>query len=384
MHSPSPLRLYRKVQWLLLMFAFTSPLIAQPEFQINGYAKNLAIRSKSILDEKNYLLNISRFRTKGILDFGEKVHSEIWLDNELMTGNYLSTLDFALSKSIERPTFTDLDWTIVDGKNYQLKQSLFRAFATIYAGSTEIKIGRQRIAWGTGFVWNPTDLLNPFNPAAIELEEKNGVDAVYGVLPFGSLSRFEAAYAPGRDALKASTAARVTTNWHDYDLALMVGDFQDSFVVGGDFAGYIGGAGFRGEFAYTRQGGATNFLRAVVNADYNFPGDWYAFIEFYFNGQGESHKKKYNLADLFSGNIFNLARRYLALSTTKSITPLLTFSAYNISNLNDHSALFGPALTYSLAENLELSMSGYYFVGASDTEYGQLESSLFGSLQFYF
>lgn len=362
----------------------TLPLTAQPSFQINGYAKNLTIYSKSILDDKKYVLNINRFRTKAILDFGEKMHSEIWLDTELLAGNYLSTMDFTLSKSIERPNFTDLDWTLSDGKNHQLQQSLFRAFTTLYTGSTEIKVGRQRIAWGTGFVWNPTDLLNPFNPAAIELEEKNGVDAVYGVLPFGSLSRFEAAYAPGRGALKASTAARLTTNWRDYDLAMMAGDFQGSFVFGGDFAGYIGGGGFRGEFAYTRQDGAANFLRAVINADYNFPGDWYAFVEFYFNGQGETDKKKYNLTDLFSGNVFNLARHYLALSVTKSITPLLTFSAYNITNLDDHSALIGPAITYSLAENLELSLSSYFFLGANDTEYGQLENSFFGSLQFYF
>ncbi len=384
MHFSSILRFYCQVQWLLLMFAFTSPLLAQPSFQLNGYAKNLAIRSKSILEDKTYLLNISRLRTKGILDFGTKVHSEIWLDSEILAGNYLSTLDFALSKSIERPTFANLDWTISDGDNHQLKQSLFRVFTTLYAGNAEIKVGRQRIAWGTGFVWNPTDLLNPYNPAAIELEEKTGVDAIYGVLPFGSLSRIEAAYAPGRGALKASTAARITTNWRDYDFSIMAGDFQDSFVVGGDFAGYIGGGGFRGEFAYTQQDGAGNFLRAVVNADYNFPGDWYAFVEFYFNGQGESNKNDYNLTDLFSGNVFNLAQHYLAFSVTKSITPLFTFSAYNINNLNDHSVLFGPVLTYSLAENLELSLSSYLFIGANDTEYGQLKSSYFGSMQYYF
>ncbi len=372
---------------VVFLLAFTLPgrLAAQAlTFDLTGYAKNLAIRSKSILNKDPFVLNISRLRAQGVFDAGERVHAEVWLDNELLTGDFFQTPDFQLSRLIERPKFADLDWVIDEGGHHQLRQLLFRAFATVYAGKAEVTVGRQRIAWGTGFAWNPTDLLNPFNPAAIELQEKEGVDAVHVALPLGELSRIEAAYAPGRGRLKSSYASKVSGHLGEYDFSFMSGRFRGQTAVGGDFAGYLGNAGFRGEFSYTFSGRDGNFLRAVVNTDFNFPHNFYALAEFYYNGQGESDKKSYNFFDLANGETFNLAKVYAALSVSKSLTPLLNSGVYAIFNLNDGSGLAGPTLTYSLATNLELSASGYFLFGASDSEYGQLESSYFGSLQYFF
>ncbi|MFB3131322.1 MAG: hypothetical protein ACE10K_02240, partial [Rhodothermales bacterium] len=68
----------------------------------------------------------------------------------------------------------------------------------------------------------------------------------------------------------------------------------------------------------------------------------------------------------------------------KSITPLLGGALYSLVNLDDQSALVGPSFSYSLAENLDLAASTYFFVGASDTEFGAQEHVVFASLQFYF
>ncbi len=196
--------------WLILLFqtAFIAGPLTSQELSLgfSGYAKNLTIRSNSILTNNAFLLNVSRLRAKGILDFGSRNHTEIWLDTEVLAGDFLNTFEFKLSEEAERPPFVDLDRNLTKGNNYQARQSLFRAFTTFYFGNAELTFGRQRIAWGTGFAWNPTDLFNPFNPADIELEEKRGVDAAYLAIPFGSLSRLEAAFAPGRKELKASAA----------------------------------------------------------------------------------------------------------------------------------------------------------------------------------
>jgi len=351
---------------------------------LTGYAKNLTIRSRSFLTDDAYLLNISRLRVRGIGEFRRLLHAELWLDNELLTGSFLSTPDFKFSRAFTRPTFIDLETDLAEGHNYLVKQSLFRASVTAYLGAAEVTIGRQRIAWGTGFVWNPTDLLNPFNPAAVELDEKQGVDAVHAVVPLGDLSRIEAIYAPGRDRLKSSAALRLNTNWRDYDVSLMAGNFQDDHVLGADYAGSVGGAGFRGEVAYTWRESDTDFLRAIVNADYNFAQDFYTFVEFYYNGQGASKKDNYDLSDLRSGRTFNLARYYGAISVNKAVTPLLQAGVYVILNLVDGSTLLGPLLTYSLADNLELALNLYVTTGADDTEYGAFSTTYFGHLQFYF
>ncbi|MFQ5754151.1 MAG: hypothetical protein ACE5HI_19350, partial [bacterium] len=324
--------------WLLQVIFPPAVLNGQDlAFRVNGYVKNLAVQTESIFTHDAAFLDLNRLRTKGLLNINSSIHTEIWLDSELLAGTFLSTQDFSLGQVLERPTYIDLSWTLKEGKRYQIRQSLFRAFSTVYAGNIEITLGRQRIAWGTGYVWNPTDLLNPFNPASIELEEKAGVDAAYIALPFGTLSRFEAAYAPGKHDLQPSVAFRLSSNLSGYDVSLMAGEFQDDKVLGGDFAGYIGGAGFRGEFAYTWKQGRPNFLRAILNTDYNFPDDYYAFIEFFYNGQGSTNKQNYNLIDLFSSQTFNLARLYIAASVSKSVTPLLRLSFYSILNLNDKS-----------------------------------------------
>ena len=353
-------------------------------FQLGGYAKNLGIHSSSILTKESFFLNIARFRNKGLFDIDSRIHSEVWLDSEILTGNFLDTQESQLRELIARRTFADLEWTVVDNGDYKISQRLFRAFATFYLGQSELTLGRQRIAWGTGFVWNPTDLLNPFNPAGIELDEKEGVDAGYLALSLGDLSRLELAHAPGRDQLQSSTAFRVSTNLGDYDLSLMGGSFEDDQVLGGDFAGYIGGAGFRGEVAYTWVNDSDTYFRGIINADYSFSNGMYMFAEFYLNGQGATSKENYDLTDLLLGRSFNLARYYFATSLAKLLTPLLSISLYNIVNLTDSSALIGPALTYSVAANLELAASAYFLAGASDTEFGQLNSSYFAFLQFYF
>ncbi|MFQ6036801.1 MAG: hypothetical protein ACE5NM_13260, partial [Sedimentisphaerales bacterium] len=116
----------------------------------------------------------------------------------------------------------------------------------------------------------------------------------------------------------------------------------------------------------------------------NFPHDFYAFIEFYYNGQGSTNKNNYDIGDLFSGQTFNLAQHYLAASVSKNLTPLLGLNFYGIININDRSYLAGPAFTYSLATNLEIAVSAYFFMGSNDTEFGAQQSSYFAFVQYYF
>jgi len=369
----------------LLCVALTAgAAMAQTTFEFRGYAKNLGLRSSSILTNEAYVLDVSRLRTRGLLTVGERLHAEAWLDTELLLGSFLKTPEFVLDQSLARSTFLDLDWTIADGSEYVLRQHLFRVFATLYVGQAQVTVGRQRIAWGTGFAWNPTDLLNPFNPGAIELNEKSGVDAVYLRIPLGTFSSVEAVVAPGRQQRTGSAALRAGTNWREYDVSVMGGLFREDWVLGGDFAGYVGNAGLRGEAAYTWRKEGRNYLRAVLNADYNIAGGYYVLVEAYFNGQGTRAKEEYDLEALLSGETFNLAREYLAASVSKSITPLFNAALYSLVNLDDRSSLVGPSLFYSLGENLELSAGTYVFVGASDTEFGAQKHIVFASLQYYF
>ncbi len=355
---------------------------ARAQVEVRGYVKTLAIRSQSFFTRDPFFLDVNRMRWQALADAGPRVHAEAWLDTELLLGSFLQTPDYTLGQAFERTTLFDLDWTLSRRGWHHLRQQLFRAFVTLDAGPALITVGRQRVAWGAGFVWTPTDLLNPVNPTAVERDEKGGVDALYVDVPLGALSRLEGVVAPG--PRHTSAAVRAGGHLGEYDVTLMAGTFRGDRVVGGDFSGYLGNAGLRGEFAFTRPRRGPSYLRAVLNVDYNFPGGYYVFVELHHNGIGTRDRDRYDVAALASGTLFNVAREYGAASVSKALTPLFALNVYSLFNLNDGSGLAGPALTWSVAQNLELFVSAYVFYGQNDAEFGAFENVYFGALQFFF
>ncbi len=358
-----------------------TPLRAQMMLNFHGYAKNIGIRSSSTITNEAFFLDVGRYRAVGLVRAGKYLAAEAWLDTEVLFGSFLDTDEFALTKEIGQPQWLDLNWPLATAKSIEVHQQLFRAFATVYAGPSQLTIGRQRIAWGTGFAWNPTDIINPFNPGAIELGERAGVDAAYATMQMSTFSRIElvATLTDGRST--STVGARASTNIRAYDISAMAAAVGSDWVVGADFAGYLGGAGLRGEAAYSTHSGA---VRTVFNADYSFATGLYALIEVYFNGEGDSDWHSYGTASPGSSQAFSLGRHYAAFSLSASLTPLVSGVFYGLANLNDRSALVGPSLAVSLRENLELAASTYFFMGGAHTEYGARHHVFFTSLQWYY
>ena len=47
------------------------------------------------------------------------------------------------------------------------------------AADENLRFGRQALSWGNGLFYAPMDLVNPFDPAAIDTEYKAGDDMLY-------------------------------------------------------------------------------------------------------------------------------------------------------------------------------------------------------------
>ena len=62
-----------------------------------------------------------------------------------------------------------------------------------------VRIGRQVITWGAGFLFNPMDLFNPFAPTDIERDYKIGDDMVTVQYPLGMTGGLQFLYVPRRD-----------------------------------------------------------------------------------------------------------------------------------------------------------------------------------------
>ena len=97
------------------------------------------------------------------------------------------------------PQYWRADANYVERGDVYGRHRLYRAAVTLTRGDVDLKLGRQRIAWGTGRFWSPLDILNPVSPLALEREERVGVDAALLEAKLGPLSRASLVYAPAPD-----------------------------------------------------------------------------------------------------------------------------------------------------------------------------------------
>ena len=98
----------------------------------------------------------------------------------------------------------------------------------------------------------------------------------------------------------------------------------------------------------------------------------------------ESNKTQYELLRLFSGEILNLGKNYIALSVMYQYSPLLTFSLTNNLNINDKSGYINLTGNYSLAQDIYMNFGTQVFYGKEQTEYWYFPNSLFLQGEFYF
>lgn len=282
-----------------------------------------------------------------------------------------------------------------------------------YSGrATVVKIGRQAISWGNGLVYNPVDFLNPFDPAAIDTEYKTGDDMLYGQYLLESGDDWQALWVGRRDAdgdIERSVASQALkyhgfAGAHEFDL-LLAGHFDDTVVaVGGLFDS--GDALWRGDLMLTDTGDE-RFTSLVVNWSWSWVGwerNFSATLEYYHNGFGidDGDYDPAALADnpelverIARGELFTLARDYVAATTTIELTPLWLLTATGFVNLDDDSLLLQLVSRHDLAEDFQLLLAMNLPTGSEGSEFGGIDSavddrplstgiSLFAQLAAYF
>jgi len=121
-------------------------------------------------------LNRLRLEWKG--QVSRNIGVEFQYDNEILAGSYLATAQARLEERRPSTGYWDLESTYARGSEYLARHHVRRAAVTLSRGATDLRVGRQRVAWGTGRFWSPLDLLNPPSPTALEPGEREGVDAL--------------------------------------------------------------------------------------------------------------------------------------------------------------------------------------------------------------
>ncbi len=263
-----------------------------------------------------------------------------------------------------------------DTGNFGLYHNLDRAYVEIHLPAGDLTMGRQAIAFGSGRIVNPTDLLSPFAYGELDVEDRVGVDAVRFRLPLGRLGELDSGYVFGRHGDWAASAAftRVRVNWKRSDLAVLLVAFQEHLLAGVDLTRPLGGAGWWLEAGQVLAGAAggqrdpeQDYFRAVTGLDYTLSDGTYLFLEYHFSGAGTSDPAGYlgqfSRTPYRHGAVYLLGRHYLGSGFSRQVTPLLTLGNQVLVNLNDGSLFVAPNFDYSLAQNLYLGGGAYVGLG---------------------
>lgn len=279
----------------------------------------------------------------------------------------------------------DLRWTIAETERYSLIHFIDRLVYRQRFEAGELSVGRQRISWGTGRIWNPTDLFNPINPANFAKIEKDGADAVSARFTLGPLSDLQLVWNPVRNAV-SNYGGRLRANAGEYDFSLLAGYFDADIVAGGDFAGNLGKMGVRGEMLVSglRGGAPGTTVKAIAGLDHQFTPELYVLAEYQYNGAGKSDPAAYDLEALVRGEILNVARHYLALSGSCLIHPLVTLGLTGMVNMNDGSQFYAGTASYSATENLALGLGFQLFAADPGDEFWYYPVTAYLKIEYYF
>ncbi len=255
-----------------------------------------------------------------------------------------------------------------------------------------LRLGRQALTWGSGLVFRPMDLFDPFSPSATDTEYKPGTDMLYAQWLLGKGSDLQAVIVPrggqpnGTPAADASSFALhlrtpilgLTTTW------LLARDYGD-WVAGLGVNGALGGSTWNVELVPTFEASGATRLSALANisdAVTLLKRNATVFAEYVRNGFGVAGDP-YDLASLPSdltqrlsrGQLFDTRRDYLATGVTLEVNPLFNVSPVLIAGLNDGSFYALLASTYSLSDNLNLIAGAQFPIGGARTEFGGLPFS---------
>ncbi len=313
--------------------------------------------------EQNRYLNLTRLRLRPMLHFDDDTQLGIEYELALSASSDIALLTPA-PETIPRQ-LVDLFWQPVHEEHWQLRHFVDRLYLKHNFSFGQLIVGRQRISVGSGRIWNPTDVFNPISPVVFTKVEKDGADALTLKTYLDDFTDLLLIYNPEHEARRNNVAVRFRGKIEEFDLALMTGYVDRRFLLGADFAGNLFDAGVRGEALYSVDDDANGDSRLsfILGADYQFSADFYALIEYHFNGAGTRQAEGYDFDALLRGTILNLGRHYLHVQSAWQAHPLIGIGLSLNGNLNDGSGFLALSGNYSLSDEASISLAGQFTHG---------------------
>jgi hypothetical protein len=290
----------------------------------------------------------------------------------------------------------NLTSVIEDDGKFAALHRLDRLWVGYANDKTVVRLGRQAITWGNGLIFSPMDIVNPFDPTAIDTEYKSGDDMLYGQYLRDNGDDIQAAFVFRRDIVSGDPdpdEGTAAVKYHG-----IAGDSEFDFLVARNYARTtlgiggnrsIGGAVLRGDLVIA-DSSSGNKVQLVANLSHSWmwgSKNVSGVVEYYFTEYGLKDGN-YDLADLLQntdllkrlarGESFTLGRHYIAGGVSIELTPLWVLTPNLFANLEDGSALLQVVSRNNLSQNVEFLGALNVPLGPSGSEFGGIGSEMAG------
>jgi hypothetical protein len=350
----------------------------------NGYVKDMQtvyihnfdqdwITSNLIHNRLNFKWNIST----GFTFCLEERNRFYWCDLTMISPQYNDFI--AIDNGV-----VNMSWNIFEGKSYVLNTTIDRLWLDYTRNNFQITVGRQRINWSQTYVWNPNDIFNTYSYFDFDYEEKPGSDAVRLQYFTSPSSKAEIAVKVNKD--KNITAAGLYRfNHWKYDFQGLAGIYnQSDYVLGLGWAGQIAKGGFKGEMSWFRPvkrfSDTTGVFLSSVEYDYTFRNSIFIQFEGFYNSNTANTTNL--LLSQVNPELLNAKNPFLNGfsifgNVSYPVTPLINVSLAGIFNPSNRMIFIIPTFTFSLMNNLDLSLIAQSFQSYNPAVASLLQTALF-------
>lgn len=347
----------------IVIVLVTNAAVAQDslehKLQIKGYVKDL--------QSLNFQENLTNLVT------GNLIHHRInlrWLPvknlttaveirNRFFWGEEVASIPSFARQLTTNSGLLDLTWNTLEKDRMIFNTTIDRLWIEYAREKWNLRAGRQRINWGIGTTWNPNDIFNTFNFLDFDYEERPGIDGLKFQYYTGAMDHLETAFAFSKETQDLVGAVRYFKNIANYDLQFLAGIYHKQSTVGLGWSGSIRETGFKGEAQYFFKGELSDpQLNMVIEADHVFSKGWYLNLAAFCNSAGATSTAEMpSLINLqFSPRNLMPTKWNCSFLFSKELSPLIAVNTTLIYSPNANLLLALPAVTYSVAENLDISL----------------------------
>ena len=244
-----------------------------------------------------------------------------------------------------------------------------------------VTVGRQAVSWGSGRVFQPMDLFNPFAPTAVDRDYKPGDDIVLIERAFAH-STLQLLHVARRETSGDAGNHSYAAMWHRFlgatEVEVMAARHYGDDLLGMTLKVPLGPTLLRADVVRSRlDHDGSRRISGIVNIDSAFllfQRTGVVFAEYFRNDFGVdtlTAELPGSLVDrLARGELFNVMRDYLAVGANYQWHPLWSQSLVWIGNLNDGSSLIQTSLTYDPSDSSRVQAGLVAALGASGEEFG--------------